>query len=81
MAKEVKVLSLGSSKVGGVLTSSSLGGLVVVDLRVLRDLDAMRSFHDYNLVLTPSYLDRLLTRYSIPVKFEMYVPQSGHSPF
>ncbi|RZS22235.1 hypothetical protein BHM03_00054978 [Ensete ventricosum] len=51
-----------------------------VDVRVLRDLEVMKADHDLDTAVTEGSLAVIRERYSIPVEYELHVPQPGQRP-
>ncbi|RZR72986.1 hypothetical protein BHM03_00018994 [Ensete ventricosum] len=80
------VSSLGSgetSRCGPEVGSSgaSFGPPSLVNARVLRDLEVMKSDHDLDTTVTEGSLAVIRERYSIPVEYELHVPQPGQRPY
>ncbi|RRT36550.1 hypothetical protein B296_00027180 [Ensete ventricosum] len=80
------VSSLGSgetSRCGPEVGSSgaSSGPPSPVNARVLRDLEVMKSDHDLDTTVTEGSLAVIRERYSIPVEYELHVPQPGQRPY
>ncbi|RZS11900.1 hypothetical protein BHM03_00043277 [Ensete ventricosum] len=62
-------------------SGASSGPPSSVDARVLRDLEVMKADHDLDTTLTEGSLAVIRGWYSIPVKFELHVPQPGQRPY
>lgn len=70
---EVCTPSLDNPKVEEVRSSSSEEASHV-NLRVLQDFKSMRSYHDYDLVVSIHLLNCLRIRYYISIEFNLQVP-------
>ncbi|RWW38991.1 hypothetical protein BHE74_00055717 [Ensete ventricosum] len=62
-------------------SGASSGPPSSVDARVLRDMEVMKADHDLDTTLTEGSLAVIRGWYSIPVKFELHVPQPGQRPY
>ncbi|RWV76947.1 hypothetical protein GW17_00062297, partial [Ensete ventricosum] len=62
-------------------SGASSGPPSLVDARVLRDLEVMKSDHDLDTVVTEGSLAVIRERYSIPVEYGLHVPQPGQRPY
>ncbi|RRT49309.1 hypothetical protein B296_00039651 [Ensete ventricosum] len=58
-------------------SGASSGPPSPVDARVLRDLEVMKSDHDLDTTMTEGSLVVIRERYSIPIEYELHVPQPG----
>ncbi|RZS25387.1 hypothetical protein BHM03_00058578, partial [Ensete ventricosum] len=54
---------------------------LLVDVRVLRDLEVMMSDHDLDTAVTEGSLAAIRERYSIPVEYGLHVPKSRQRPY
>ncbi|RZR97488.1 hypothetical protein BHM03_00026686 [Ensete ventricosum] len=59
----------------------SSGPPLPVDVRVLRDLEVMKSDHNLDTTMTKGSLAVIRERYSIPVEYGLHVPQPGQRPY
>ncbi|RRT43839.1 hypothetical protein B296_00015416, partial [Ensete ventricosum] len=59
----------------------SSGPPLPVDVRVLRDLEVMKSDHNLDTTVTKGSLAVIRERYSIPVEYGSHVPQPGQRPY
>ncbi|RRT31194.1 hypothetical protein B296_00059034, partial [Ensete ventricosum] len=59
----------------------SSGPPSLVDARVLRDLEVMKSDHDLDTMVTEGSLAVIRERYSIPTEYGLHVPQPGQHPY
>ncbi|RZS25356.1 hypothetical protein BHM03_00058542 [Ensete ventricosum] len=62
-------------------SGASSGPPSLVDVRVLRDLEVMKSDHDLDMAVTEGSLAAIRERYSIPTKYGLHVPQPGQRPY
>ncbi|RWW40577.1 hypothetical protein BHE74_00053996 [Ensete ventricosum] len=62
-------------------SGASFGPPSPVDVRVLRDLEDMKSDHDLDTSVTEGSLVVIRERYSIPVEYELHVSQPGQRPY
>lgn len=52
--------------------------LILVNSKILWDLESMKSIYDQDSITSTQLLDRLWTRYSILIEFELQVPWPDH---
>ncbi|RZS14181.1 hypothetical protein BHM03_00045838 [Ensete ventricosum] len=61
--------------------SSSSSVITQVDAKALQALEAMKSFHDFNSIVTFKSLASIWKRYSIPDEYILYAPGLGQRPY
>ncbi|RWW38134.1 hypothetical protein BHE74_00056650 [Ensete ventricosum] len=62
-------------------SGASSGPPSPIDARVLRDLEVMKLDYDLDMVVTEGSLAVIRERYSIPVEYELHVPQPEQRPY
>lgn len=68
---KVHILSLNNPRVEEVSNFHSLGEVVLVNLKVLRDLKFMKSSHNYDSVVNAPFQNHLLVKYFISIEFDL----------
>ncbi|RWV94626.1 hypothetical protein GW17_00042816, partial [Ensete ventricosum] len=71
----------GSSRNDFGSASSSSGAITRADAKALQALEAMKSFHDFDFVVTFESLALIWKRYSIPDEYILHAPKSGQHPY
>ncbi|RRT73834.1 hypothetical protein B296_00023689 [Ensete ventricosum] len=61
--------------------SSSSGIITQADAKALQALEAMKSFHDFNSIVTFKSLASIWKRYSIPDEYILHAPGLGQRPY
>ncbi|RZS20604.1 hypothetical protein BHM03_00053135, partial [Ensete ventricosum] len=62
-------------------SGASSGPPSLVDARVLRDLEVMKSDHDLDTTVTEGSLAVIRERYNIPTEYRLHVSQPGQRPY
>ncbi|RWW52168.1 hypothetical protein BHE74_00041434 [Ensete ventricosum] len=62
-------------------SGASSGPPLLVDARVLRDLEVMKMNHDLDTAVIDGSLAVIRGRYSIPAEYVLHVPWSGQCPY
>ncbi|RRT61826.1 hypothetical protein B296_00008694 [Ensete ventricosum] len=71
----------GSTRNESGLPSSSSGVVTRVDAKVLQALEAMKSFYDFDSVITFESLASIRKRYSVPDKYILHALGLGQNPY
>lgn len=68
---EIYTISLDNPRMEEISKTPLSREAILVNLKILQDLESLKNSHNYDSVVSVPLLDHLLVKYSIPIEFDL----------